>query len=167
MKNPYAAPKSKTEVASGLSFEFELRNRKIIASGSYLSGVEKVFVEGVPVSRKRNFNRRSKHFVEIEGINHIIEFRVKSIFTANIECVVYENNYLVAHYKLKRSINILVLAAYAMFVMAIGLLGYLKKKLNLPNEIDYFVIGSIPFAIAFVIQGFRYKTVKIDNAHNN
>lgn len=162
MDNPYKPPAFSQEPVQGLSFEFVFKGKNVIATGSYISGLEKILIDGEVVSIKRTYKRRSKHYVEIDGIGCEIELRVISMLTGRLECLVYEDDKPVARYKLERAENHFALIAWIGFIVFFGVLGFIKDKLKLPNEVDYIVYGLIVLLVAIVLKRIRYRTVKVE-----
>ncbi len=147
---------------NGMNFYFEDEGRLILAGGSFISGKEWVYVDGLEVFRKTNMSVSSNHHFEIDGVQYEIKILTSNILRGTFECSLIKNGVLLKKYssyfkKGKTSYRLPIV------LISLGfLLGILTPLLELPywSLIPYVVFC---FAVILIVDlNSRFKTLSWD-----
>lgn len=88
-------------ILKGIWFVFPVEGCTIRAWGSAGSGLERVYLDDTIVSERRSAGRVSIHTFEFAGQTYDIEFRVRSMLRAHLECMLRKNGTVIKAYAAK------------------------------------------------------------------
>ena len=90
----------KISIFHGYSFVFNQDGKHIEAWFSALSGAEKIYVDGVLISKRRNLSVNSKNAFVIGTDNYATSLQAVNVLTAPFVCTLTKNNKAVKRQKL-------------------------------------------------------------------
>lgn len=90
----------KISVFHGYSFLFDCDGKQIEAWYSALSGMEKISVDGVLISKRRSLSVNSKHEFAIGGENYATNLQAVNVLAGPFVCTLTKNNKAIKRQKL-------------------------------------------------------------------
>lgn len=143
MVDPYQSPKSTVETpqqGADAEFRFAVDGHEIVARGGLASGLERIYLDGELVSRKRSFARLSRHDLTIGERAYVVAFAVKNPFGNKIICELQHDGEILRRLRceIKARQSVLLVSILILVAVSFGL-GWAKASWGLSDALDVFV----------------------------
>jgi hypothetical protein len=146
------------DIHQGISFVFDIGEKKITAWGFLFSGKECIYINDVLVSEKKIFRTKSNHEINVNGNKLRITFAIK-IISGKVQCTLFENDIPIK--KVESKLNIVsyfINVVISLFVLTVS--GFIINKLRLPSWIIFFV-GAFCIFLLLKSSPKNYKVTEV------
>ncbi len=137
---------SRASYLGGYWFIFSDEGRQVAAWGSSLTGVERIYVDGTPVSERRNMERQSGHDFSAGGRRYRVSFEVER---PTLRCRLERDGEVVEAVQI-RWLQHRALGIWQMLAMAIVLTGA-AAWVAVTFEVSYWPLYAAAVILAVVV----------------